>query len=353
MVMLPKDYLNFWLTGRRTSDMSDAAGSSWLNVGARAWASDLVTATGLRMEHMPELVEGSDVVGPVMAGRASELGLPEGCVVVAGGADNAVAACGIGALGEGQGFVSLGTSGVLLTGRDGFMPKAESAVHTFCHAIPGAWYQMGVVLAATDSLNWLSGITGASPAALAGDLGDRLQAPGPVRFLPYLSGERTPHNDSVLRGAFANLDIASARADLTKAVMEGVSFALTDCLDALRLTGARLDRVIGIGGGTQSAYWCKVLATALNLPLDRPAAGEFGAALGAARLAICGVTGAAPADVMNPARDRRNHRARSGPDRRLCRGPCPSSRQLPDREGVAMSYFADIAPLRFEGPDST
>ena len=299
-VMLPKDYLNFWLTGRRTSDMSDAAGSSWLDVGARAWAPELVEASGLRMEQMPELVEGSDVVEVIRPERAAELGLPEGCAVVAGGADNAVAACGIGALGEGQGFVSLGTSGVLLTGRDGFMPKAESAVHTFCHAIPGAWYQMGVVLAATDSLNWLSGITGAKPAELAGELGETLQAPGPVRFLPYLSGERTPHNDSVLRGAFANLDIASTRADLTKAVMEGVSFALTDCLDALRLTGARLDRVIGIGGGTQSPYWCKVLATALNLPVDRPAAGEFGAALGAARLAICGVTGAAPADVMTP-----------------------------------------------------
>ena len=299
-VMLPKDYLNFWLTGRRTSDMSDAAGSSWLDVGARAWAPELVESSGLRMEQMPELVEGSDVVGVIQPERAAELGLPEGCAVVAGGADNAVAACGIGALGEGQGFVSLGTSGVLLTGRDGFIPKAESAVHTFCHAIPGAWYQMGVVLAATDSLNWLSGITGAKPADLAGELGETLQAPGPVRFLPYLSGERTPHNDSVLRGAFANLDIASTRADLTKAVMEGVSFALTDCLDALRLTGARLDRVIGIGGGTQSPYWCKVLATALNLPVDRPAAGEFGAALGAARLAICGVTGAAPADVMTP-----------------------------------------------------
>lgn len=299
-VMLPKDYLNYWLTGRLTSEMSDAAGTSWLDVGARAWSEQLVTASGLRMDQMPELLEGTDIVGPVLAERAEALGLPEGCAVVAGGADNAVAACGIGALGEGQGFVSLGTSGVLLAGKDGFAPKAESAVHSFCHAIPGAWYQMGVVLAATDSLNWLGRITSVSPAGLAGALGDDLQPPGPVRFLPYLSGERTPHNDSVLRGAFLNLDIGTDRTAMAKAVMEGVSFSLKDCLDALAQTGTRLDRVIGIGGGTQSRYWCRLLATTLGIPVDRPAAGEFGAALGAARLAICGVTGAAPDNIMTP-----------------------------------------------------
>ncbi|MEM8732401.1 MAG: xylulokinase [Pseudomonadota bacterium] len=297
-VMLPKDYLNYWLTGRMTSDMSDASGTSWLDVGARAWSEDLVAASGLRLDQMPDLLEGSDIVGPVLSTRAEHLGLSSGCAVVAGGADNAVAACGIGALGEGQGFVSLGTSGVLLAGKDGFAPKPESAVHTFCHAVPGAWYQMGVVLAATDSLNWLGQITGAAPADLTGALGETLQRPGPVRFLPYLSGERTPHNDSALRGAFLNLDIASDRTALTKAVMEGVSFALRDSLDALSQTGTRLTRVIGIGGGTQSLYWCRLLASVLELPVDRPVAGEFGAALGAARLAICGVTGAAASSVM-------------------------------------------------------
>ncbi|MAC76923.1 MAG: xylulokinase [Rhodobacteraceae bacterium] len=299
-VMLPKDYLNYWLTGRLTSEMSDAAGTAWLDVGARDWSDALVTASGLRMDQMPKLLEGTDVIGLVLPHRAEALGVPATCAVVAGGADNAVAACGIGALGEGQGFVSLGTSGVLLAGKEGFAPRPESAVHTFCHAIPGAWYQMGVVLAATDSLNWLGRITGVSPAALAGSLGDDLMGPGPVRFLPYLSGERTPHNDSILRGAFLNLDIGTDRAAMAKAVMEGVSFALKDCLDALAQTGTRLDRVTGIGGGTRSLYWCRLLATVLGIPVDRPVAGEFGAALGAARLAICGVTGAAPEDVMTP-----------------------------------------------------
>ncbi|WP_424985296.1 xylulokinase [Microbulbifer sp. S227A] len=297
-VLLPKDYLTYWLTGQMVSDMSDSAGTSWLDVGARAWSPELLAATGMRPDQMPALHEGSDVIGRLASGVARDLGLPGTVQVVAGGGDNAASACGVGALAEGDGFISLGTSGVLLAARDGFAPRAESAVHTFCHAIPGAWYQMGVILAATDSLNWLSRISGASPADLTGELGQAITTPGRVRFLPYLSGERTPHNDSDVRGAFIGLDIASGRIDLTRAVVEGVSFALRDSLAALRLTGADLSRVLAIGGGARSRYWVELLATVLNMPVDLTQKGEFGAALGAARLAICGVTGAAPADVM-------------------------------------------------------
>lgn len=297
-VLLPKDYLSYWLTGRMVSDMSDSAGTSWLDVGARAWSSELLAATGMRVDQMPELVEGSDVIGPVRSDLAADLGLPEGVQVVAGGGDNAASACGVGALAEGDGFVSLGTSGVLLAARDGFAPRAESAVHTFCHAIPNTWYQMGVILAATDSLNWLSRIVGAPPAVLPAELGNTITSPGSLRFLPYLSGERTPHNDSAVRGAFVGLDVASDRTDLTRAVVEGVSFALRDNLEALRMTGADLSRVLAIGGGARSRYWIELLATVLDMPVDLPEQGDFGAALGAARLAICGVTGAAPSDVM-------------------------------------------------------
>ena len=218
--------------------------------------------------------------------------------MVAGGGDNAASACGVGALGEGDGFVSLGTSGVLLAARDGFAPSPESAVHTFCHAIPGTWYQMGVILAATDCLNWLASVTGVKPAELTAELGETITEPGAVRFLPYLSGERTPHNDSAVRGSFINLSIGTKRSDLARAVLEGVSFALRDNLEALKSTGARLDRVLAIGGGAQSRYWIELLATVLNMPVDLPERGEFGAALGAARLAICGITGAAPETVM-------------------------------------------------------
>lgn len=296
-VLLPKDYLSFWLTGRAASDMSDSAGTAWMDVGRRAWSDVLLAKSGMRRNQMPELLEGTGIVGPLRPEVARDLGLPEGTPVIAGGGDNAASACGVGALAEGDGFVSLGTSGVLLAARDGFAPAPESAVHTFCHAIPDTWYQMGVILAATDSLNWLARVTGTRPADLTQALGP-LRAPGRLRFLPYLSGERTPHNDSAIRGAFLNLDIASEQADLTRAVIEGVSFALKDSLIALQSTGARLDRLLAIGGGTRSRYWVELLATVLNLPIDLPQSGEFGAALGAARLALCGVTGAAPSEVM-------------------------------------------------------
>jgi xylulokinase len=247
---------------------------------------------------MPTLFEGSQVVGELRQAVAEEYGLPSGVQVVAGGGDNAVAACGVGAMSEGTGFVSLGTSGVLLAGRDGFSPMVDSAVHTFCHAVPDQWYQMGVVLAATDSLNWLSRITGQSPAALTAELGDTLRAPTKVQFYPYLSGERTPHNDSSVRAGFVGLHVATDRAEMTQAVLQGVSFAMRDSLEALRLTGAKLDTILAIGGGARSSYWVEMLATVLNLKLELPEQGDFGAALGAARLAICGVTGASIEDVM-------------------------------------------------------
>ncbi|MFT6022373.1 MAG: xylulokinase [Ascidiaceihabitans sp.] len=297
-VLLPKDYMTFWLTGGYSGDMSDCAGTAWLDVGARDWSNDLLAATNLTRDHMPTLFEGSQVVGTVRPDLAKILGLPADVQVVAGGGDNAVAACGVGAMEDGDGFVSLGTSGVLLAARDGFAPMADSAVHTFCHAVPDKWYQMGVVLAATDSLNWLSSITGATPADLTSELGDTLNAPTALQFFPYLSGERTPHNDSAVRGGFVGIDIATTRADMTHAVMQGVAFALRDSLEALRATGANLDRALAIGGGAGSRLWVEMLATVLNMPLDLPAQGEFGAALGAARLAICGVTGQSPEQVM-------------------------------------------------------
>ncbi len=157
---------------------------------------------------------------------------------------------------------------------------------------------MGVILAATDSLNWLAGNLQTDAASLTSALGETITAPGPARFLPYLSGERTPHNDSAIRGAFLGLDINMGHDDLTRAVIEGVSFALRDSLEALRATGASLNSAIVIGGGSRSRYWVELLATTLNLPLDLPEKGEFGAALGAARLAICAVTGSSPDDIM-------------------------------------------------------
>ncbi|MCA0942507.1 xylulokinase [Salipiger pacificus] len=285
-VLLPAAYMNFYLTGSYFADMSDSAGTSWLDTGARRWSEALLDAGGMRRDQMPDLLEGSEPGGHLKPELAARWGVSEQVVVAGGAGDNAAAACGIGAMNEGQGFVSLGTSGVLLAARDGYRPAPETALHTFCHAVPGRWYQMGVMLSATDSINWLAGITGAAPKELTAPLGEELRAPGRVRFLPYLSGERTPHNDAEIRGSFTGLGAETTRDDLTRAVLEGVAFGLRDSQSALASTGLRLRRLMAIGGGTGSRYWLKLIATALDVTLELPGGGEFGAALGAARLGM-------------------------------------------------------------------
>ena len=299
-VLLPKDYLRLWLTGEHVGEMSDAAGTSWLDVGARDWSDDALEASHMRRDQMPRLCEGSEVSAEMRASLRDRWGIA-GPVVVAGGAgDNAAAACGAGCFAEGQGFVSLGTSGVLLAAKASFAPDPATAVHTFCHAVPDTWYQMGVILAATDCMNWLSRSLGQSPADLVSLLPDKAEGPSDLLFLPYLSGERTPHNDANVRGAFVGLDVRHGPADLTQAVIEGVSFALRDCLEALRGTGTELTSVLTMGGGARSAFWRDTLATVLGVQLSIPAGGEFGAAQGAARLGMVAAGAGTPAEIMTP-----------------------------------------------------
>ncbi|OHV20041.1 xylulokinase [Rhizobium sp. RMa-01] len=299
-VLLPKDYLRLWLTGDYISEMSDSAGTSWLDTGKRAWSADLLAATHLSKEQMPALVEGTEQAGTLRPELAAQWGI-SGDVVVAGGAgDNAASACGMGTVSDGAAFVSLGTSGVLFAANGSYLPKPESAVHAFCHALPNTWHQMGVILSATDALNWHSGVTGKSAADLTGELGETLKAPTGVTFLPYLSGERTPHNDAVIRGAFIGLEHESSRVVLTQAVLEGVAFAIRDNLEALRSAGTGISRVTAIGGGSRSHYWLASIATALGVPVDLPADGDFGAAFGAARLGLIAATGADPIAVCTP-----------------------------------------------------
>ncbi|KAA3451725.1 xylulokinase [Mesorhizobium sp. SARCC-RB16n] len=301
-VLLPKDFLRLWLTGEHISEMSDSAGTSWLDVGKRRWSADLLAATSLDENHMPALVEGTAKAGGLRAELASKWGIAAGVPIAGGAGDNAASACGMGTVGAGHAFVSLGTSGVLFAANASYLPNPASAVHTFCHALPNTWHQMGVILSATDSLNWLSGITGKGAGELTSELGETLKAPTGVSFLPYLSGERTPHNDSAIRGSFTGLAHESGRAVLTQAVLEGVAFAFRDSLEALKTAGTALTRVTAIGGGSRSRYWLKAIATALQLPVDIPADGDFGAAFGAARLGLIAATGADPLDVCSAPR---------------------------------------------------
>ncbi|MDO9637140.1 MAG: xylulokinase [Pseudotabrizicola sp.] len=299
-VLLPKDYLRLWLTGDHVGEMSDAAGTAWLDTGARDWSDDLLTATGLSRDHMPRLVEGSEVSGTLRAGLASRWGLPAGVVIAGGGGDNAASGVGVGVVRAGEAFVSLGTSGVLFAANDGYQPDPATAVHTFCHALPGTWHQMGVILACTDALNWFAGLTGSDAASLTSNLG-ALQVPGKTLFLPYLGGERTPLNSAAVRGAFIGLEHATDRQAATRAILEGVTFAFRDCRDALAATGTRLDSLLAVGGGSKSDYWLRAIATALDCPVQVPVAGDFGGAFGAARLALMAATGAGAEVATLPA----------------------------------------------------
>ncbi|NRR34326.1 xylulokinase [Oxalobacteraceae bacterium] len=290
-VLLPKDYLRFLLTGERISDMSDASGTLWLDVARRDWSDTMLDACGLSRAQMPRLVEGSAPAGLLRPELARDWGITaNAAVVVAGGAgDNAASAIGMGVVAAGEGFISLGTSGVLFAASDSYRPNPEQGLHTFCHALPGQWHQMGVMLSAASCLRWVTQLTGAaSEARLLEDIaavGKAAHQAAPL-FLPYLSGERTPHNDPDASGVWFGLRHDSGRALLGYSVLEGVAFGLRDSYLALQAAGGSLRSAALVGGGSQSRYWARLLASALDLPLSLNSGAEVGAALGAARLAL-------------------------------------------------------------------
>lgn len=282
-VLLPKDYVRLRLTGEHVGDMSDSAGTLWMDVAARDWSDALLEATGLNRSHMPRLVEGSDASGRLRPELAQRWGMTSAPVVAGGGGDNAASACRTGAVKPGSAFVSLGTSGVLFVTNDRFSPNVGSAVHAFCHAVPDTWHQMGVILSATDSLNWLSKVLRRPAQELTG-LVTEVKRPSDVMFMPYLGGERTPHNDVAIRGGFFGISHDTDEAELAHAVLDGVAFALMDCLAALTSAGTKVERVTAVGGGSRSRVWLEIIATVLGVTVDLPQDGDFGAALGAARL---------------------------------------------------------------------
>lgn len=284
-VLLPKDYLRWKMCGTLASDMSDAAGTMWLDVGRRDWSDALLAACGLSRDAMPALFEGPQVTGELLPEIARRWGMTS-VPVVAGGGDNAAGALGVGIYRQGQAMLSLGTSGVYFAASDGFLSNPESAVHSFCHALPDRWHLMSVMLSAAACLDWTARLTGLdSVPALLNEARNGPRAAPPLWFLPYLSGERTPHNNPGARGAFWGLSLEHQRADLCRAVLEGVSFALADCMDALHASGLHPQNITLIGGGARSAYWRQMLADVSGQTLEYRTGGDVGPALGAARLA--------------------------------------------------------------------
>ena len=284
-VLLPKDWLRFGLTGEKVSEMSDASGTLWLDVGQRRWSPDVLAACGLGVEHMPHLVEGSDVSGQLLPTLAARWGLPPGIPVAGGGGDNAASAVGIGAVRAGQGFVSLGTSGVIFLTSDRFRPNPASAMHAFCHALPNTWHQMSVMLSAASALRWVRELLGLpSEEALlqrVAALTPAQQAAAPT----YLSGERTPHNNPHAQGVLFGLSGQHDAASLGYAVIEGVAFGLRDGWASMNTGPAEVAQLSLVGGGARSALWAQLIASTLGVPLVTHEGGEAGGALGAARLA--------------------------------------------------------------------
>jgi xylulokinase len=297
-VLLPKDYVRLRLTGDFATDCSDAAGTLWLDVGQRRWSEALIAASGLEPSAMPALFEGSEPTGTLLAEAADALGLPRGIPVAGGAGDQAAGAAGVGVIRPGDAFLSLGTSGVYFVAGARFAPNPAGGVHAFCHCLPGTWHQMSVILSAASCLGWVAQATGArDEAALLAEIESEPAGHGELLFLPYLSGERTPHNDPHARGVFFGLTHETTRAALGRAVLEGVAFAFSDAERALRGAGTEIGELCVIGGGAQSRLWGRILASALDRTLVYRAGGELGPAHGAARLARLAHTGEPPERV--------------------------------------------------------
>ncbi|HVV69530.1 MAG TPA: xylulokinase [Gammaproteobacteria bacterium] len=283
-VLLPKDYLRLLMTGVYATDPSDASGTAWLNVGQRRWSEEMLQATGLKLTHMPELFEGCDATAQVTPELAVEWGIPPETIVAGGAGDNAAAAVSMNVIAPGSAFLSLGTSGVYFVASKDYRTNPTAGVHTFCHCLPKLWHQMTVHLSAASCLSWLSSVVGASPFELLEEAETTPPSHDTIIFLPYLSGERTPHNDPYARGVFFGLSHTTQRSDLTRAVLEGVAFAFADGQDAMLAAQLPIQEVAVVGGGARSIYWGRILATVLNRPLVYREDREAGAALGAARL---------------------------------------------------------------------
>jgi xylulokinase len=290
-VLLPKAWLRWRLCGEAIEDLSDASGTLWLDVARRRWSGELLAACGLDETQMPRLVEGTMPAGEVLAQWVDRWGFEQAPVIAGGAGDNAAGAVSLGAVNAGDAFLSLGTSGVLWVTTAKHAPAPERGVHAFCHAVPQTWHQMGVLLSAAASLAWWAACTGQDESRLLGELPAQAAACAPCWVLPYLNGERTPHNDAAVRGGFAQLSASVIRPEMTQAVLEGVAHAFRDARDALASAGTRLDSADVSGGGARSDLWCDVLANMLDVPLNRADDAAHGPALGAARLAQAALTG--------------------------------------------------------------
>lgn len=297
-VLLPKDFLRWKMSGNFASDMSDSAGTLWLDMQKRDWSEELLNATGLTRRQMPTLFEGNQITGYLLADIAKKWQMKQ-VPIIAGGGDNAAGAIGVGVYQPGQAMLSLGTSGVYFVVSENFLQNSDNAVHSFCHALPKTWHLMSVMLSAASCLDWVCQLTGIEDVgAMFEEVEHATFADSPLLFLPYLSGERTPYNNPNAKGVFWGLTHEHQRADLCQAVLEGVSFALRQGIEVAENAGQLADNITLIGGGARSEYWRQLLADITGKNLDYRQGGDVGPALGAARLAQLAVNPAHSSQVI-------------------------------------------------------
>jgi xylulokinase len=321
-VLMPKDWAGWLLTGEIGADVSDASGTLAFDPGARRWSDVVLAAVGVPPSLWPEVGESTSILGRLSASMASLTGLPAGIPVARGAADNAAGAVGLGVVRPGRTMASVGTSGVVLAHSSSYAVEPEMRLHAFCHAVPGAYYAMGVMLAAGGALRWYRDVLcdGEKRTAALGDadaydvIADAASTSragsGGLVFLPYLMGERTPHNDALARGALVGLTARTTKAEISRAVLEGITFGLCDSLDLIRktsLSGAQPDEIRLTGGGAKSLFWRQMMADVFGVPVAVTTSTEgpaFGAALlgGVAAGAFASVEDAADALVHVSAR---------------------------------------------------
>ena len=295
-VLLPKDYIRLMLTGEYATDVADASGTLLFDVKNRCWHTELMSLLGIDTDFMPTAFEGPEVTGTLSAGAAAKTGLPAGIPVIAGGGDQAANGVGCGIVRKGIVSASLGTSGVVFAHADEVSTDPEGRCHTFCHSVPGAWHTMGVVMSAGGSLRWYrdtlcqeeiarGALEGKDPYEYitAGAEKIKVGADG-LQFLPYLTGERTPHKDPYAKGAFIGLSLLHTKNHMSRAVLEGVSYGMRDSVELMRGMGVDVNEVRCSGGGARSAVWRQILADACDAPMVRINVDE-GPAYGAAILA--------------------------------------------------------------------
>jgi xylulokinase len=297
-VLSAKDYIRFCLAGDYATDMSDASGTMWLDIAKRDWSPEIVAASQLRVDQLSSLHEGDEITGYVRSNIALELGLRDEVAITAGGGDAASAAIGLGIVDDGDGIISIGTSAQYLIAANRHRPAQRGAIHAYAHALPRRWFQMAAMLNGGSCLQWAARLfQDADIDELLAAAEASYRGPSDLIFLPYLAGERSPHNDPDAKGVLYGLTPAATSGDIVQAVLEGVAFAIADGQDGLSEAGIGATTLAVTGGGARSRFWMGLLATILGRPITIYPESGFAAAFGAARLARLALTREAPADI--------------------------------------------------------